>query len=293
MDFNLDEVIRLLQPDLPDDSSPSPITRTRDILGESLSITFNTENEIPDNRSPFETNIPTNLTIESDSLVQEDCTYKFYLADKSKGLLQENLQTSFSVSPSDERVSTAFVDKLDLGYHEINLNRSDLFELDSNLYETCHEVDPDDIKPTNVLYGDETFKLETKVAEERGPKVDSNDERNCQREVDGDVDLHSMSEESVAKQDPRSDEKVQADLNTEEDCHLLLRKGRIFEDRKAVILFMDTLSKSKKTAFVITNSSTKNSTNLIYSCKHGKKRRSESKGIRPIQSTVKKIVTPS
>ena len=69
---------------------------------------------------------------------------------------------------------------------------------------------------------------------------------------------------------------------------LNLERGRIFSDRKELFLFMDAFCKSNKTAFAITQSKRKNSSNLIYGCKHGKKRNSVSKGKRPIQTTVKK-----
>ena len=145
-------------------------------------------------------------------------------------------------------------------------------------YKPCYAVNSDDTVSMNFLLSEEIIKMEEEVTEERIPKANFNSESKFQREADGDVHFHCVNEENTYKQSPRSEETVEADLNTGEDSHLLLQKGRVFEDRKAVILFMDALCKSKKTAFVITNSSTKNSTNLIYSCKHGKKRPSESKG---------------
>ena len=68
---------------------------------------------------------------------------------------------------------------------------------------------------------------------------------------------------------------------------LTLVRDRVFDDRKAVILFMDSFCKCNMTQYVITNSSKQNGTNLTYNCKHGKRRPSESCGKRPIQSTVK------
>ena len=54
------------------------------------------------------------------------------------------------------------------------------------------------------------------------------------------------------------------------------------------IQFVNDFGKKNKTKFVIRHSSTKPGNKLVYVCKHGMKRRSESTGIRPIQSTVKR-----
>ena len=71
-------------------------------------------------------------------------------------------------------------------------------------------------------------------------------------------------------------------------AEVFCKKETVFNDREGAKVFMGRFCKENKTAFVITSSSKKNSSNLIFSCKHGKKRPSTSSGKRPIQATVKK-----
>ena len=62
----------------------------------------------------------------------------------------------------------------------------------------------------------------------------------------------------------------------------------LFASKETVKQFVKDFGELNKTKFVIRESRNKPASNLVYVCKHGMKRRSESTGKRPVQSTVKK-----
>ena len=64
-------------------------------------------------------------------------------------------------------------------------------------------------------------------------------------------------------------------------------RGKTFISKDEAIKFMKDFSEKSKAAFVIKKSRSGTNAPLVFECKHGKKRASQSKGSRPIQSTVK------
>ena len=63
--------------------------------------------------------------------------------------------------------------------------------------------------------------------------------------------------------------------------------GMIFSSKDAAIKFVKEYADKSKTAFVISKSRSSTKAPLLFICKHGKKRESESTGQRPNQATVK------
>ena len=68
----------------------------------------------------------------------------------------------------------------------------------------------------------------------------------------------------------------------------ILKEGMTFKCKNDAIFFMKEYCHEHKTAFVLKSSQSKTGAGLLYSCKHGLKRRSESRGKRVIQRSVKK-----
>jgi hypothetical protein len=67
-----------------------------------------------------------------------------------------------------------------------------------------------------------------------------------------------------------------------------IKKGMLFATKNEAMSFVKCFSESRKTQFVIETNSTKVGKALLYKCRHGKKRSTESTGERPLQRTVKK-----
>lgn len=74
----------------------------------------------------------------------------------------------------------------------------------------------------------------------------------------------------------------------QEGAELQLKEGMIFSSKDEAMRFAQQFCRQEKTAFVITSNKSGNGAPLVYKCKHGMKRASESKGKRPLQRTVKK-----
>ena len=67
-----------------------------------------------------------------------------------------------------------------------------------------------------------------------------------------------------------------------------LKEGMTFKCKNDVVIFMKEFCHKQKTAFIIQSNQSKTGAGLMYSCKHGIKRKSESTGKRVIQRSVKK-----
>ena len=67
-----------------------------------------------------------------------------------------------------------------------------------------------------------------------------------------------------------------------------LKEGMTFKCKNDAIMFVKEFCHEQKTAFIMTSNQNKTGVALSYACKHGMKRRSESRGKRVIQRSVKK-----
>ena len=123
---------------------------------------------------------------------------------------------------------------------------------------------------------DDYVKVESTNVEDRAEDED------CVRDKESKVEEEEHHEEEVYVP-PKDEDEHQTATNSHE-----LKNGMVFETKEAAMNFVKAFSRDQNTAFVIKDNRNKPGCPLLYCCKHGKKRLTESKGKRPIQSTVKK-----
>ena len=105
--------------------------------------------------------------------------------------------------------------------------------------------------------------------------------KNNNMDVDENLNNHSVNQTNESEENSI----LQTDKNPEENLELY--NGQVFENRDLAIEFVKKYCCSTKAAFIIRKSYSKPGKPLLFECKHGRKRCSESTGQRPNQSTVK------